>query len=578
MEEQGFSPEPFNPWLWPVPNTDESDLTSGVGPRWGDIHEGIDIAASHGYPVVATRAGKVIDVNTSCTHDYGKSKSCGCGGGYGNRVYIDHQDGFITRYAHMSRVIVTEGMYVERGETIGYVGSTGWSTGNHLHFEIRKGKNYLDPELYLNSAFTEYNSNIADSIALADEAADTVPYQPISITGARVYDSTPQPMHAYVNISIGGKPLTNKPNVIQNFEITRYQGVGDKATFTIFDDSWGSIERAFADNSDNVQIEYGYSDGVSLKFSRMLLLNYSLSFNSTGVVMTVQAISQDSLDNLDQMTIDGMAEYNPTEAIKTICKNIEGLVVEDQNFVATEDLDKEKDSPFSLINDYPLTYIYDNILPYAHTPDGDIVTFDISNNVATLKAEKISIEGEGLRTYIFQKGYDSPVIDLTFDIKGVFGGTSEYKTATGYRSSVFDPLTKEEIQGEQTLGSVLATGITTGLYAHTRSDQSIPSVDSAGHSVTRMKNRLYYDIKKMATESYEADMTIVGDPTIKLLDKVWIINVTDEGYLHHTSGCYMITGIVDSVDNGSMTTQLHLVRNGDISEGVEILSPKSVLK
>lgn len=105
-------------------------------------HKGIDIAGGGiaGKPVRAAANGYVYIVNNSCTHNYGKQKSCGCGGGYGNYVAIDHGkfDGtsYKTLYAHMKKTIVKNGQYVKRGETIGYVGTTGWSTGNHLHFEV----------------------------------------------------------------------------------------------------------------------------------------------------------------------------------------------------------------------------------------------------------------------------------------------------------------------------------------------------------------------------------------------------------------------------------------------------------
>ncbi len=106
-------------------------------------HKGIDIAGSGiaGKPVRAAADGQVYYVNNSCSHNYGKNYSCGCGGGYGNYVAIDHgksEDGntYKTLYAHMKSVTVSNGASVKRGQIIGYVGTTGWSTGNHLHFEV----------------------------------------------------------------------------------------------------------------------------------------------------------------------------------------------------------------------------------------------------------------------------------------------------------------------------------------------------------------------------------------------------------------------------------------------------------
>lgn len=115
-------------------------------------HKGIDIAGGGimGTPIRAAAAGKVYLVSSGCTHNYGKNYSCSvggvrCGGGYGNYVAIDHDkyngNHYKTLYAHMKSVAVRNGQHVERGQIIGYVGTTGWSTGPHIHFEtIVNGK------------------------------------------------------------------------------------------------------------------------------------------------------------------------------------------------------------------------------------------------------------------------------------------------------------------------------------------------------------------------------------------------------------------------------------------------------
>lgn len=137
-------------WVWPAPGT--TLITSGVGPRWGQPHKGIDISGSdcHGKPIVASRSGTVIVASNTCTHDYGKDGSCGCGGGYGNYVDIDHGDGYMSRYAHASKLYVSVGQSVVQGQKIGAIGSTGYSTGWHLHFEIQLNGNIEDPEKYVN--------------------------------------------------------------------------------------------------------------------------------------------------------------------------------------------------------------------------------------------------------------------------------------------------------------------------------------------------------------------------------------------------------------------------------------------
>ena len=102
-------------------------------------HGGIDIAGAGimGTPVVAAGDGTVVATNSSCTHNWGKSYSCGCGGGYGNYVMISHAGGKMTVYGHLTSLTVSSGQSVSRGQVIGYVGSTGNSTGPHLHYECR---------------------------------------------------------------------------------------------------------------------------------------------------------------------------------------------------------------------------------------------------------------------------------------------------------------------------------------------------------------------------------------------------------------------------------------------------------
>jgi murein DD-endopeptidase MepM/ murein hydrolase activator NlpD len=116
---------------WPV----SAPITSPFGWRWGRMHEGIDLGAAYGTPIGAAAAGTVI--------------YAGWLGGYGNLTVIDHGGGIATAYGHQSRIAVSVGQQVARGEIIGYVGSTGHSTGPHLHFEVRVNGQAVDPLGYL---------------------------------------------------------------------------------------------------------------------------------------------------------------------------------------------------------------------------------------------------------------------------------------------------------------------------------------------------------------------------------------------------------------------------------------------
>lgn len=125
-------------YIWPCPGF--YYLSSEWNEDRGSYNHGaIDIAGSGimWSNVLASASGTVVIASNTCSHNYGKYYSCGCGGGYGNYVWIDHGNGKATVYAHLSDLTVSEGDYVSAGQLIGYVGSTGHSTGPHLHYETR---------------------------------------------------------------------------------------------------------------------------------------------------------------------------------------------------------------------------------------------------------------------------------------------------------------------------------------------------------------------------------------------------------------------------------------------------------
>ena len=116
-------------------------ISSGFGNRihpilgYSRFHAGIDFAASHGSAIRAADSGRVI--------------FSGWYGGYGQTVIIDHGNGISTLYAHASRLLVNEGQNVQQGQSIAAIGSTGLSTGPHLHFEVRQNGNPVNPMAYL---------------------------------------------------------------------------------------------------------------------------------------------------------------------------------------------------------------------------------------------------------------------------------------------------------------------------------------------------------------------------------------------------------------------------------------------
>lgn len=117
--------------IWPV----NGALTSGFGYRWGRMHEGVDIGVGTGTPVAAAASGRVI--------------TAGWAGGYGNLVVIDHGGGIATAYGHNSKLLVASGQQVAQGQIVALSGSTGHSTGPHVHFEVRVNGAAVNPLPYL---------------------------------------------------------------------------------------------------------------------------------------------------------------------------------------------------------------------------------------------------------------------------------------------------------------------------------------------------------------------------------------------------------------------------------------------
>jgi murein DD-endopeptidase MepM/ murein hydrolase activator NlpD len=126
------------PAIQPVSNKDLNRIASGFGYRIDPVyktvkhHAGLDFAAPQGTPIYATADGQV-------------STSGNTGNGYGNHVIVRHGFGYETLYGHMVRVKARSGQSVKRGEVIGWVGSTGKSTGPHLHYEVHKNGKAVDP-------------------------------------------------------------------------------------------------------------------------------------------------------------------------------------------------------------------------------------------------------------------------------------------------------------------------------------------------------------------------------------------------------------------------------------------------
>lgn len=156
------------PAIWPINKRDLRGHIGAFGSRLHPIHKryiqhkGLDFGAQTGDPVYATGNGEVILSEVGEAHR-----------SYGQQIVIDHGFGYQTRYAHLSKRFVSEGQYVKRGELIGYVGSTGGSTGPHLHYEVLYMNNNVDPINYFRRDMSEEE---LDEII---EQAKTTTYEPV---------------------------------------------------------------------------------------------------------------------------------------------------------------------------------------------------------------------------------------------------------------------------------------------------------------------------------------------------------------------------------------------------------------
>ena len=136
------------PAIQPVTNKNLRSMASGFGYRLHPIyktykmHSGIDFTAPTGTPIYATGNGRVVPAPDGAS-------------GYGNHVVIDHGFGYKTLYAHMYKSKVRMGQVIKRGQLIGYVGNTGLSSGPHLHYEVIKNGNKINPINYFFNDLTE---------------------------------------------------------------------------------------------------------------------------------------------------------------------------------------------------------------------------------------------------------------------------------------------------------------------------------------------------------------------------------------------------------------------------------------
>lgn len=154
------------PAIQPVSNKELTRIASGFGGRIDPVykiprfHAGLDFTAPTGTPIYATADGRIKTANYNA-------------GGFGNHVVVDHGYGYETLYGHMVRIKAREGQTVKRGEVIGYVGSTGKSTGPHCHYEVHKNGTPVDPVYYFYNDLTpEQYDRLLKAAASSNQSLD----------------------------------------------------------------------------------------------------------------------------------------------------------------------------------------------------------------------------------------------------------------------------------------------------------------------------------------------------------------------------------------------------------------------
>lgn len=202
------------------PTVSSYKVTSKYGKRNGKMHEGIDLGTPEGTPVLATKDGTVI--------------VAGEVSGYGNAVYIDHGDGYVTRYGHLSTILAKKYQKVKAGDEIALSGNTGRSTGAHLHYEVRYNDKAVDPTLYMTgyAAGTSYGNRIAKNIGIAGENNKS---------------------EILIDKSTGELKHVNSPTPI---DLSRTDVIGESETAKIFKN------RAFADGT--IDFEALFTGGKSI--------------------------------------------------------------------------------------------------------------------------------------------------------------------------------------------------------------------------------------------------------------------------------------------------------------------------
>lgn len=385
-----------------------------------------------------------------------------------------------------------------------------------------------------------------------------------------------QPYHAFVNLYAGDVSLSPiPPQYMQSFTVIKKADNAGTFKFAVFDRAWEEVENLLQENYSNISFQYGHVTGRQSLVYTGMVTKYSLDFQSCGVVLSAEGAYESARGNFSLMSID-TGSNKPSEAFVQIAAEMGwqlGRVDE------TNAIELPSTETYKLLKEHPMKYIVSQLIPQAtRASDGKSgyrFILDDSTTPPTASFYPPEFEADEYKTYVYQKGVNSSLVNFRLTSEGVFGGGGFYKVATQFKSVTIDPLFKSKKENTRHINDYAET---TGEYSLTHYAQSVGIVDSGGSTVSQANAILNYEVEN--SFPYNAQATIVGDPSIKLTEPIRILIIKDNGMLHNASGIYTVMGITDTIYDGTYLTNLQLTKTGVDSDasGMELINYRNLIK
>lgn len=407
----------------------------------------------------------------------------------------------------------------------------------------------------------------------------------------RVAHLSELPTTPIVKVWIGDYELSSlPPNYVVSFTMNRSPDInsgGSSFTLTLFDPHWDEIEEALTKaayvNENGVyttqtKVMYGYAEGVQSKiYKAYSAATYTIDLKNSGVLLTLSGIMEGTLDNTVSMNL-GTGTNNPTEAAKAISREM-GYQVIDSNFEPSKSMDLSNTDQYALVNDKPIDYINNTIAPQAlRESDGSSgfrFYLDDTTSPPTAHFKVNEPTQSTVRTYVYQRGVNTTVLDLQMNIEWIFGGGGDTSTVTSVTTQVID---ERGVLTELSHNLDTARRTVTGDRTMTSPNQSQTNINSSGYSVQQMDALLQYRMKTANIGGYKGTLRIMGDPGLKPSDFIRLITLTDKGILHHSSGVYLIEQLSDTVAGGEFTTSMQIVKTENLVDGLVIANYRKLVK